>query len=123
MASPHWPATFSPPTHSLSVPLTRTLLHARARTRAPHNLCPKQSGGLASAQLHVARTIARRAERQAVTLVREGQLGGDVAIFLNRLSDYLFVAARFAALKSGSQEEVYKKPKQPAAPAEQDSAQ
>ncbi len=48
-----------------------------------------------------------------MTLVREGQLGGDVAIFLNRLSDYLFVAARFAALKSGSREEVYKKPRQP----------
>ena len=60
----------------------------------------------------MARTIARRAERQAVALVRDGQLAADVAVFLNRLSDYLFVAARFAALKSGSKEEVYKKPKQ-----------
>ncbi len=44
--------------------------------------------------------------------MREGQLDGDVAVFLNRLSDYLFVAARYAALKSGSVEEVYKKPRQ-----------
>jgi len=44
--------------------------------------------------------------------VREGQLSGEVAIFLNRLSDYLFVAARFAALKSGGREEVYKKPRE-----------
>ena len=73
---------------------------------------PSQSGGLASAQLHVARTIARRAERQAVALVRDGQLAGDVAVFLNRLSDYLFVAARFATLKAQGTEEVYKKPKE-----------
>lgn len=60
----------------------------------------------------MARTIARRAERQAVSLVREGQLAGEVAVFLNRLSDYLFVAARFASLKSGGREEVYKKPRE-----------
>lgn len=53
-------------------------------------------GGLASAQLHVARTICRRAEREVVPLVRENTAPPVVGIFINRLSDYLFVAARIA---------------------------
>ncbi len=53
--------------------------------------------------------MCRRAERRCVTLVKEGQLPAEVAIFLNRLSDYLFVAARYAASVSGSEEQVYKK--------------
>jgi cob(I)alamin adenosyltransferase len=68
-----------------------------------------QSGGLAASQLHVARTICRRAERAAVTLVKEGQVAQDVAVYLNRLSDYLFVAARFAAMRAEKDEQVYKK--------------
>lgn len=50
---------------------------------------------LASA-LHVARTITRRAERQIVQLMREKQINQDVLIFINRLSDYFFAAARYA---------------------------
>lgn len=69
------------------------------------------SGGLAASQLHVARTVCRRAERHAVTLVREGQLDASVAVYINRLSDYLFVAARFAAMRTAHVEQVYKKSK------------
>ena len=50
---------------------------------------------LASA-FHVARTITRRAERQIVQLMREEQINQDVLIFINRLSDYFFAAARYA---------------------------
>jgi ATP:cob(I)alamin adenosyltransferase len=67
------------------------------------------SGGLASAHLHVARTICRRAERSVTPLSREGHVSPIVAQFLNRLSDYLFVAARFASLKAGATEHIYKK--------------
>lgn len=74
-----------------------------------YTLTHAQSGGLASSQLHVSRTICRRAERFAVTLVRDGQLDASVAVFLNRLSDYLFMAARVAAKRSGKEEVVYKK--------------
>lgn len=66
-------------------------------------------GGLAAAQLHVARTAARRAERRVVGLVRSGHAPTDVGIFLNRLSDYLFVAGRYAAAAAGAEEAVYKK--------------
>lgn len=52
-------------------------------------------GSLGAAQLHVARTVCRRAEREATTLAREEGIGGQVIPYLNRLSDALFVMARF----------------------------
>ncbi|NUS70293.1 MAG: cob(I)yrinic acid a,c-diamide adenosyltransferase [Ensifer adhaerens] len=56
------------------------------------------AGSPASAALHVARTVARRAERQVVALAQiEGEVVSTEAIaYINRLSDFLFVAARFA---------------------------
>ena len=68
-----------------------------------------QSGGLPAAQLHVARTLCRRAERRVTELVHNGDVPDVVAKYLNRLSDYLFVAARFAAQENGTPEQVYKK--------------
>lgn len=53
-------------------------------------------GVLAAAHLHLARTICRRAERIVSVLVKEEDVGPDLLPFLNRLSDYLFVAARRA---------------------------
>lgn len=47
-----------------------------------------------SAQLHFARTIARRAERRLWTLCREVVIDEDIMIFINRLSDLFFVMAR-----------------------------
>lgn len=47
-----------------------------------------------AAHLHVARTVCRRAERRVVTLGRSEAIGSHTIKFLNRLSDYLFVAAR-----------------------------
>jgi cob(I)alamin adenosyltransferase len=52
-------------------------------------------GSPGAAQLHVARTICRRAERAATTLAREEEIGPTVLPYLNRLSDALFVMARF----------------------------
>ncbi|KAG2393359.1 hypothetical protein C9374_006890 [Naegleria lovaniensis] len=69
------------------------------------------SGGLTSSQLHVARTVCRRAERDVVNLVNLSQRQGleDVQKYLNRLSDFLFMAARFAAKIEGKEEVIYKK--------------
>ncbi|MBI1199623.1 MAG: cob(I)yrinic acid a,c-diamide adenosyltransferase [Phenylobacterium sp.] len=54
-------------------------------------------GTPAAAALHLARTVARRAEREAVRLVEAGEaVGGPAMRYLNRLSDFLFVAARWA---------------------------
>lgn len=54
-------------------------------------------GAPLSAHLHLARTVARRAEREAVRLVESGEAVTPAAVrYLNRLSDHLFVAARRA---------------------------
>lgn len=53
-------------------------------------------GTQAAAHLHLARTVCRRAERIAVHLASEENIGETVVKFLNRLSDYLFTAARLA---------------------------
>ena len=51
-------------------------------------------GSTASAHLHLARTIARRAERHVVTLSKTATINPTVIVYLNRLSDLLFVLAR-----------------------------
>ncbi|MFN0264867.1 cob(I)yrinic acid a,c-diamide adenosyltransferase [Tepidamorphus sp. 3E244] len=60
-------------------------------------------GSPAAAHLHLARTIARRAERQMTQLaVAEGEHVSAAALqYINRLSDLLFVAARWANLSAG----------------------
>lgn len=57
----------------------------------------------AAAQLHVARSVCRRAERLVVALGDEASV-----VYLNRLSDYLFVAARYANLKHGVDDVVWR---------------
>jgi len=60
-------------------------------------------GSPAAAALHLARTVCRRAEREAVRLAQTpGEAVGAPALkYLNRLSDLLFVASRWANLKAG----------------------
>lgn len=53
-------------------------------------------GSVAAAWLHLARTVCRRAERSVATLMREEPVNAQVLVYLNRLSDYLFVLARIA---------------------------
>ena len=65
-------------------------------------------GGTAgAAQLHVARTICRRAERETVTLAREEPIGTLVQTYLNRLSDALFVMARYENHQAGVPEPLW----------------
>jgi len=58
-------------------------------------------GTLLSATLHVCRTVCRRAERRVVTLGQKKEINPEVRRYLNRLSDYFFVAARTANVRSG----------------------
>ena len=59
----------------------------------------------AGSALHLARTVCRRAERRVQALSREAKLPVEIPVFLNRLSDYLFVAARLANQEAGAAEE------------------
>lgn len=58
-------------------------------------------GSPVSAMLHVCRTVCRRAERRVVTLAAEHAVNPEVQIYLNRLSDFFFAAARAANAKLG----------------------
>ena len=58
-------------------------------------------GTPAVAALHLARTVVRRAERAAVALHESEPLNPQLLAYLNRLSDHLFVAARFVAAQHG----------------------
>ena len=57
-----------------------------------------------AAALHVARTVCRRAERAVVRLQREVEVPQTVVVYLNRLSDLLFVLARVANRRAGAGE-------------------
>lgn len=61
-----------------------------------------------SSHLHVARTIARRAERVVVRMQDHEDEFKDIIIYLNRLSDLLFILARYLNLKSGIKETEWK---------------
>ena len=65
-------------------------------------------GGLpGAAQLHVARTVCRRAERETVRLDRDEEIGEHVLPYLNRLSDALFVMARYENHERGVPEPLW----------------
>ena len=53
-------------------------------------------GSALAAHLHVCRTVARRAERLSVELAAQADINGAAITYLNRLSDWFFVAARMA---------------------------
>jgi cob(I)alamin adenosyltransferase len=65
-------------------------------------------GTVAAANLHVARTIARRAERDALDAAREHELNPRALVYLNRLSDLLFILARTSNAEAGVEEPVWK---------------
>jgi cob(I)alamin adenosyltransferase len=94
----------APPAHPpLRVAMNQVDRIEQAIDRLNAHLSPLQSfvlpgGSRAASALHMARTICRRAEREIVALAATpGEIVGAPALaYINRLSDYLFVAARFA---------------------------
>ena len=65
-------------------------------------------GSPAGAQLHIARTICRRAERDLLTLGTSDKVESVLSIYLNRLSDLLFVLARLVNQHAGIEEQAWK---------------
>ena len=107
----------------LSVPfrVTDRLRVTEEAVAALERLCDDLNAGLpelrsfvlpggtdAAARLHVARTICRRAEREALTADREHGINPLVLAYLNRLSDFLFIAARTANADAGHAEPLWR---------------
>jgi cob(I)alamin adenosyltransferase len=65
-------------------------------------------GGEPASRLHVARTVCRRAEREALAAARTHDLNPVVLAYLNRLSDLLFILARAANAADGREEPLWK---------------
>ena len=65
-------------------------------------------GTEAAAGLHVARAVCRRAERAVIDAAQELELNGDVLVYLNRLSDLLFILARAANAAAEVNEPLWK---------------
>ena len=65
-------------------------------------------GHPANAWAHICRTVCRRAERRVVELAEQTELDPKVVRYLNRLSDWLFMVARFASKQSGAEEIIWK---------------
>jgi cob(I)alamin adenosyltransferase len=65
------------------------------------------SGGKAAASVHVCRTVCRRAERAMVHLNETEEVRPELIKYLNRLSDYLFILARYISKISGEKEDYW----------------
>ncbi len=79
-------------------------------------------GGRVSAFLHQARTVCRRAERDVLRLASAEAVGSEPLRYLNRLSDLLFVLARWIALKTDEKEYLWERGVQLARPAKKTAA-
>ena len=67
-----------------------------------HFILPGGTPGASA--LHVARTVCRRAERRIVPLLQAGEIDAGVIVYVNRLSDLLFVLARLVNHRAGVQD-------------------
>lgn len=64
-------------------------------------------GGWTGAMLHLSRAVCRRAERKIVALNNKEKINKDILVYINRLSDALFIMARFANFKEKRKETVW----------------
>lgn len=104
------PSDFVPRTNQAMVDWCETQIDALEAGLAPLRRFILPGGTVAAAQLHLARTVCRRAERLAVTLNADEPLSTPVLLYLNRLSDLLFVAARAANVRAGRSDVFWEKP-------------
>jgi len=67
-------------------------------------------GGETASQIHVSRSVCRRAERSVTPLVLAGECDAEAQKYINRLSDFLFTIARLAAKLDKQEETIYTRP-------------
>jgi cob(I)alamin adenosyltransferase len=84
-----------------------TAIDARDATLPPLRAFVLPGGTPSAALLHLARTVCRRAERSVVTLARQAEIDPQIVVYLNRLSDLLFVLARAENQRAGVAEDLW----------------
>ncbi|MFL6550880.1 MAG: cob(I)yrinic acid a,c-diamide adenosyltransferase [Povalibacter sp.] len=97
---------------AVTQPMIDALEHALDRLNEPLPALKEfilPGGGPAAATCHLARTIARRAEREVWRLAETEAVAPEVPQYLNRLSDLLFVVARVLARHESGQEVLWKR--------------
>lgn len=62
----------------------------------------------ASSELFIARSVVRRLEREVVTFSKKQNIKPGILIYVNRLSDYLYILARYINFREGKKEEIWK---------------
>ncbi len=82
-------------------------IDVRDATLPPLRAFVLPGGTPTAALLHQARTVCRRAERSVVTLAREAEIDPLIVVYLNRLSDLLFVLARVENRQAGLGEDLW----------------
>jgi cob(I)alamin adenosyltransferase len=109
-------ARLADPTHAVAARRAKTAvvparvrrlekaIDARERELAALRAFVLPGGTLLAAQLHQARTVVRRAERSVVALSHQAGVEPAILVYLNRLSDLLFVLARDANRRAGRAE-------------------
>ena len=94
-----------PDLHEADVELLEKEIDKMNETLPPMKSFILPAGQVTISTLHVARCVCRRAERCIVRMQKKKDIVPDLIIkYINRLSDYLFVLARFAALNLGAEE-------------------
>ncbi|MFA5833452.1 MAG: cob(I)yrinic acid a,c-diamide adenosyltransferase [Bacteroidota bacterium] len=88
---------------SYARPLEKAIDQFEARLK-PLKTFILPGGSVIASHMHLARTVCRRAERNSVHLSRNENIGTAVIVYLNRLSDLLFVMARYANVLAGQEE-------------------
>ncbi len=85
-----------------------TLIDQLSESLPPLRAFILPTGTAGASMLQVARAVCRRAERELVGLKREEKINDDLLVFFNRLSDLLFVLARFENFTQGGNEVLWK---------------
>jgi cob(I)alamin adenosyltransferase len=109
LATPHDVKARSavPPLETAATARFEAAIDAWERELPPLHRFVLPGGTRTAAALHVARTVCRRAERRAVALAAEAEVDPGVLAYLNRLSDFLFVAARVANRRAHREEPLW----------------